>query len=39
MKKFLAISFAIMMVMSVSGAAFAAETQGCYAQRVCQEIY
>lgn len=39
MKKFWAISFAIMMVMSVSSAALAAETQGCYAQRVCQEIY
>lgn len=39
MKKFFAISFAIMMAMSVSGAALAAEPQGCYAQRVCQEIY
>lgn len=39
MKKFLAVVFSVAMVMSVTAGATAAETQGCYAQRVCQEIY
>ncbi|WP_255668578.1 hypothetical protein [Brevibacillus daliensis] len=29
MKKFLAITFAVAMIMSVAGASFAAEPQGC----------